>query len=111
MLPVQEYLGAFFRCWTRKEAFVKAHGAGLSLPLESFDVTIDPVGEPRLLRLDGVDDAPAQWQFLNLTLPRGYVGAVAALTAGNAVSLNYRGGTLQPARRERRGAWRPAGLR
>ena len=107
-VPVQEYLGAFFRCWTRKEAFVKAHGAGLSLPLESFDVTIDPVGEPRLLRLDGVDDAPAQWQFLNLTLPRGYVGAVAALTAGNAVSLNYRGGTLQPARRERRGAWRPA---
>ncbi|WP_295814391.1 4'-phosphopantetheinyl transferase superfamily protein [uncultured Nitratireductor sp.] len=107
-VSAQDYLGAFFRCWTRKEAFVKAHGAGLSLPLESFDVTIDPNETPRLLRLDGVEDAPAQWQLLHLSLPRGYIGAVAAMTAGNTVALNYRGTRLQPARRDVRGAWRPA---
>ncbi|MBN7755754.1 4'-phosphopantetheinyl transferase superfamily protein [Nitratireductor aquimarinus] len=106
-VPSQDYLGAFFRCWTRKEAFVKAHGAGLSLPLESFDVTIDPEGQPRLLRLDGVADAPAQWRLANLALPRGYVGAVAAMTAGNAVALNYRGRRQPAPGRETRGAWHP----
>ncbi|MCT7375573.1 4'-phosphopantetheinyl transferase family protein [Chelativorans salis] len=84
------YLEAFYRCWTRKEAFVKAHGAGLSLPLEAFDVSIDSVGEPRLLRLEGDAQAPAQWRLLNLALPAGFVGAMAALTADNDVSLHYR---------------------
>ncbi|WP_163266787.1 4'-phosphopantetheinyl transferase family protein [Chelativorans alearense] len=89
-VPPGGYLEAFYRCWTRKEAFVKAHGAGLSLPLEAFDVSIDSVGEPRLLRLEGDLEAPAQWRLLNLTLPAGFVGAIAALTADNDISLRYR---------------------
>lgn len=84
------YLPAFYRCWTRKEAFVKAHGAGLSLPLDSFDVTISAGGEPRLLRLDGDGAAPSQWRLRNLLLGEGLVGAVAALTAGNDIALRYR---------------------
>ncbi|WP_159586716.1 4'-phosphopantetheinyl transferase family protein [Chelativorans xinjiangense] len=89
-VPPDGYLEAFYRCWTRKEAFVKAHGAGLSLPLEAFDVSIDSVGEPKLLRLEGDPEAPAQWRLLNLALPAGFVGAMAALTAGNDISLRYR---------------------
>jgi 4'-phosphopantetheinyl transferase len=42
----------FFRCWTRKEAYVKAIGQGLSFPLESFAIEVTPVPAPRLTRAD-----------------------------------------------------------
>lgn len=48
-LPVEVQTSAFFLCWTRKEAYVKAHGNGLQIPLESFDVSLTP-GEPEKLR-------------------------------------------------------------
>lgn len=89
-VPREGYLEAFYRCWTRKEAFVKGHGAGLSLPLDAFDVSIEPTSERTLLRLEGDAEAPSQWQFLNIALPQGFVGALAALTVGNDISLRYR---------------------
>jgi 4'-phosphopantetheinyl transferase len=81
---------AFYRCWTSKEAFVKAHGAGLSLPLDSFDVSVDPDRPPALLSLAGDRIAARQWSFLALDLPDGLSGTVAALTVGNRVTLRYR---------------------
>jgi 4'-phosphopantetheinyl transferase len=44
-LPVAEQPEGFFNCWTRKEAYVKARGEGLSIELASFDVSLRP-GEP-----------------------------------------------------------------
>ncbi|MBV8820987.1 MAG: 4'-phosphopantetheinyl transferase superfamily protein, partial [Acidobacteriaceae bacterium] len=71
-LPEALQREAFFQCWTRKEAYVKAHGDGLSIPLDSFDVTLRP-GEPaRFLRNgDG-------WGMEAFRLPPDYVGAVVA---------------------------------
>jgi 4'-phosphopantetheinyl transferase len=65
--------GAFFTCWTRKEAFVKALGGGLSVPLNSFQVSIQSDRPARLLWAEG--DASGPWSLLDLSEP----GVAAAL--------------------------------
>jgi 4'-phosphopantetheinyl transferase len=67
---------AFYNCWTRKEAFVKATGEGLQRPLDSFDVSLIP-GEPARL-LACTDGDVAAWSLHNLKPAAGFVGAVAA---------------------------------
>jgi 4'-phosphopantetheinyl transferase len=89
-LPAATYLDGFYRCWTRKEAFVKAYGSGLSLPLDSFDVTFDGSGEPRLERLEADPEAPSIWKILELKTPINFAGAVVASTKGHPVTLRYR---------------------
>jgi 4'-phosphopantetheinyl transferase len=77
-LPSEQRSQAFFDCWTRKEAFIKALGEGLSHPLDSFDVSVEP-GEPAQLlatRPDG-DDA-ARWGMWDISVPSGYTAALAA---------------------------------
>lgn len=49
-LPVEMQTLGFFQCWTRKEAYVKARGAGLTIPLNSFDVSLGPGEQARFLR-------------------------------------------------------------
>jgi 4'-phosphopantetheinyl transferase len=68
---------AFFRCWTRKEAYIKAIGQGLSIPLNSFD-TLIPYGQAGRL-LVGAADIPGdgKWWLEDLDLPKPYIGAVA----------------------------------
>jgi len=68
---------AFFNCWTRKEALVKALGEGLRLPLDSFDVTLAP-GEPaELLRIDERAGAECGWVIREFSPSPDVVGAVA----------------------------------
>jgi 4'-phosphopantetheinyl transferase len=77
-LPEVELRPAFFRCWTRKEAFLKARGHGLSFPLESFDVSIGD-GEREIRLTTRPDPAEAEhWQILPAPAPEGYAAAVAA---------------------------------
>jgi 4'-phosphopantetheinyl transferase len=69
-------VAGFFACWSRKEAFIKALGTGLALPLDSFDVTLAP-DEPPRLRATRFDPAEAQrWTLLALSPPRGFAGAL-----------------------------------
>jgi 4'-phosphopantetheinyl transferase len=76
--PAQEKQRAFFSCWTRKEAYVKARGEGLSVDLRGFDVTFAP-GEPVSLLSVADDPNEAQrWSLYDLPAPTGYVGALAA---------------------------------
>ena len=72
-LPVAAQAAAFLACWTRKEAFVKAHGAGLSFGLETFEVSVD--GPARLLHVQG--DDVARWTLHDLPPAAGCTGAVA----------------------------------
>jgi len=68
---------AFFNCWTRKEAYIKARGLGLSLPLRDFDVTLKP-GEPvALLEVRGDSAGSGVWSLRALPAPLGYVAALA----------------------------------
>ena len=74
-LPQEEQVAAFFRCWTRKEAYIKAIGKGLSQALDAFDVTLAPDVQPELLRVEG-DDA-SRWLLRNVDVGEGYAGALA----------------------------------
>ena len=69
---------AFFKCWTRKEAYVKATGEGLSLPLHDFAITQRPGQKAMRLRRRGVGDESSRWWVSALDPGPGYVGAVAA---------------------------------
>jgi 4'-phosphopantetheinyl transferase len=81
-LPEEVQPHAFLACWTRKEAFIKARGDGLSLPLDSFDVSLAPE-HPAALRRTGWSAAePAQWWLHDLSdATRGYIAAVAMRSA------------------------------
>lgn len=74
-LPESERAAAFFRCWTRKEAYIKAIGNGLSHPLDEFDVTLAPDERAVLIRDHREDRATSRWSMFNLELD-GYAGAV-----------------------------------
>jgi 4'-phosphopantetheinyl transferase len=76
-LPAHLRHEAFFTCWTRKEAYIKARGEGLSFPLDHFDVSLKP-GEPAaLLRTLGDRYEASRWSLQELTPGAGYVAAVA----------------------------------
>ena len=92
-LPGSEQTAAFFRCWTRKEAFVKAVGDGLSYPLAAFEVSIAAEDFPVVRTIDGADAAElALWRLVNLEPALGLVGAIAlkADASGDRISVNFR---------------------
>ncbi|QDG52578.1 4'-phosphopantetheinyl transferase superfamily protein [Persicimonas caeni] len=68
----RERLVRFYRCWTRKEAFMKATGQGLALGLKTFEVSVDD--DPRLLWVE--DGEPEAWQLSDLQIAAGYAGAL-----------------------------------
>ncbi|HLO30242.1 MAG TPA: 4'-phosphopantetheinyl transferase superfamily protein [Anaerolineales bacterium] len=76
-LPLEQREAAFFCCWTRKEAYIKAQGLGLSLPLESFDVSLAPK-EPAILRATRPDpEEAARWMLFSPEIDPSYQAAVA----------------------------------
>jgi 4'-phosphopantetheinyl transferase len=68
---------AFFNCWTRKEAFIKAKGLGLSLPLNQFDVTLCPFEAAKLLRTRWDENEAAKWSIKAIEVGPDYAAAVA----------------------------------
>ena len=75
-LPQGKKLQAFYNCWTRKEAYLKATGEGLSRSLADFDVSLTP-GEPaKLLSVRDDRGEAKRWSFWSSTLDSRYVAAV-----------------------------------
>ena len=70
-LPATERPAGFFRCWTRKEAYIKAIGSGLSHPLDQFDVTVEIPG----------------WSIVDLDVGSGYAAALALKATAHTLQL------------------------
>lgn len=74
-LPADRQRAAFLRCWTRKEAYMKARGDGISRPLDDFDVTL--ATDATHLNVHGGADETQQWELADLPAPRGFMAAIA----------------------------------
>ena len=80
-LPEEWQEEAFFRCWTRKEAYLKAVGCGIAGGLHSFQVSLSPREPPALVADINDAAASARWQMADVLLPAGYLGALVVETA------------------------------
>jgi 4'-phosphopantetheinyl transferase len=76
-LPLQDQLPAFYRCWTRKEAYLKGTGTGFSQPSTCFDVSLLPHQAPALLAHRTLSSEPQLWRLEDLSVPEGYCAALA----------------------------------
>ena len=75
--PQDSCMKAFFTCWTRKESFVKALGAGIAYGLKEFDVSIDPDEAYAALTIRRREEDADQWLIKNIPVPGNYVAALA----------------------------------
>ncbi|MGH2369197.1 MAG: 4'-phosphopantetheinyl transferase family protein, partial [Chloroflexota bacterium] len=72
----------FFACWTRKEAFVKARGQGLSLAFDQFTVSVEPDAPAALLRTRWDAREAGRWALRDLAAGGGYAAAIAVEGGG-----------------------------
>ncbi len=82
-LAPQERAAGFFRCWTRKEAYVKARGQGLQIPLNSFSVTLSPGAPARLTSGDA-----NRWSLHALDVQPGWASAL--VVEGNSARISVK---------------------
>jgi 4'-phosphopantetheinyl transferase len=75
--PTEAQRRAFFRCWTRKEAYIKARGEGLSLPLDQFDVLLAPGKPGAVLHTQQDPSEASRWSLQELCLAPDYAAALA----------------------------------
>jgi 4'-phosphopantetheinyl transferase len=75
-LADEERPQGFFNCWTRKEAYVKALGEGLSFPLDEFAVSLRPGAAPALLWSSRGPEEASRWQIVDISGEPDYIGAV-----------------------------------
>jgi 4'-phosphopantetheinyl transferase len=81
-LPRSQQLAAFYACWTRKEAYVKALGGGLSVPLDGFEVAFEPDRPAALLSVDGSTQKASEWTLWSLQPQSDHAAAVAVHARG-----------------------------
>jgi len=85
-LPSELQLGRFYALWTLKEAYIKARGLGLSLPLQEFSFELEEAASPSLEIADSLEDDPDEWQILTCQATKMHKLAV-ALRRGRTANL------------------------
>ena len=86
-LPAEQLTHAFYLCWTRKEAYIKATGEGLSARLDGFQVTLSPGTGAEFLRLPS--DPARTWTLHNLEPHSGYAAALVHSGSRRSVIESY----------------------
>jgi 4'-phosphopantetheinyl transferase len=76
-LPPDRQLAAFYRCWTRKEAYLKGCGTGFSQPADTFDVSFLPGHPPALIMHRTSPGEPARWSLVDIPVPKDYCATLA----------------------------------
>lgn len=84
--PRDKPLG-FINCWTRKEAFVKALGHGISYSYDRFDVTLEPQQPARILRVDDTPGDRVGWLLESFSPLRGFVAALVTERRDNDIIM------------------------
>jgi 4'-phosphopantetheinyl transferase len=88
-----EKQAAFYRCWTRKEALLKALGQGLSYPLNQCEVTCNAHEKPKILQLIGYEQTSSAWTLAAIDVPQDYMAAVVVQEANAEFKLAWWGKT------------------
>lgn len=86
-LPKKDQPQAFFQCWTRKEAFIKAKGDGLSFPLDQFEVSFGASEQGRLIKTAWGENEVANWHLTTFDPEEVFTGALAVY--GKVDSIRY----------------------
>ena len=84
-LPAAGRIQGFYDCWTRKEAFIKAIGRGLSFPLDGFEVSVTP-GRAAPLSVSDPEQPVTRWTMTDLSVAVGYSAALVVEGAGYVIS-------------------------
>jgi 4'-phosphopantetheinyl transferase len=87
-LPADKLTAAFLRCWTRKEAYIKARGEGLSLPLNQFDVSVEANPRRILVATRPDPDEAQRWLLRDVPVPSHYVSAVGVSAVEESTSTS-----------------------
>lgn len=85
-IPAADQPQAFYNCWTRKEAYLKAIGTGLTTKLDSFDVEFRADREPKLLKTRHRPRDVEKWRLMMVELGKTAVNYAAALAADNSIN-------------------------
>ena len=89
--PAEQQKQRFLQFWTLKEAYIKARGMGLSIPLADFAFALSPRRPPTICFAEGCPDDPSRWQFAHIGLGRRYQIALAVhLPATAGLTIRWR---------------------
>lgn len=86
-IPKAEQVEYFYRCWTRKESFIKAKSLGLTFPLDSFSVCINSDKKSKLLETKWDDTEKDTWKLFTFSPQQNYIGAISIF--GDVKTVEY----------------------